>query len=181
MSAYRQVYHSFFKEHVQSITKGQYWLDEYSSVLLGEPVIFHPNLTGLISTPKKKRIIQSYPAAADAGELHAFGVSLDIRGNMSGLDTEIGKEILMLRPDIYYPREIAVMQLGICKIINQAGSGTVAAQVDEIALPIDNGAVPLSYAGHYTGSGFTLGKWLEETPGQEAGLVFVDPKAEVLI
>ena len=62
-------------------------------------------------------------------------------------------------------------------------TGGTAAQINERAFPIDGGAVPKSNSSIPTGVGVTvypLGKWIEETPGQEAGLVFVDPKPEVL-
>ena len=176
---YRTVYHSFFKEHVQSITRGQYWLSEESAVDLGEPVLLHPTLTGYVSTPKKKRRIISYPAANDPGELHAIGISLDIRHILSG----VSNDDIIMRPSYYYPREIAVMQLGVCKILNMSPTGTTMAQIDEKAFPIDGGAVPESHASVPTGTAVTryvLGKWLEETRGLEAGLVYVDPKGEVV-
>jgi hypothetical protein len=174
--AYRTIYHSFFKEHVQAITRGQFWLSEESACTLGEPMILHESLTGFVSTPKKKKRIVSYPSGSNAGAKHAIGISLDIRSILSGVTSD---DIIM-RPAYYYPREIAIMTMGICKIINMAASGTTAAAIDETALPIDGGAVPLSFASAHSGSGFVLGKWMEETYGQEAGLVFVDPKAEVL-
>lgn len=177
---YRTVYHSFFKEHVQSITRGQFWLSEECGVDLGEPVILHPTLTGYISTPKKKRRILSYPSADDPGETHAIGISLDIRKIQSG----VSSDDIMMRPSWYYPREIAVMQMGICKILNMGETGTTIAYIDEKAFPTDGGAVPESNAGVPTGVGVTrylLGKWLEETRGLEAGLLFVDPKAEVVV
>ena len=176
---YRTVYHSFFKEHVQSITRGQFWLSEESPVTLGEPVIIHETLTGFVSTPKKKKRIVSYPAATDPGTKEAIGISLDIRKISSG----VTKDDIIMRPAWYFPREIAVMQMGICKIINMGATGTTAAQINERAFPINDGAVPKSHTGIPTGVGVTvypLGKWLEETHGQEAGLVFVDPKPEVL-
>jgi len=177
MSAYRQIYNSFFKEHVQSMTRGQFWLSEESPVDLGEPVLLHPTLTGFVATPKNKRRIISYPAAYNPGEEHAFGISLDIRYISSG----VSNDDIIMRPMWYFPREIAVMKMGICKIINMSASGSTAAQIDEQAFPIDGGAVPLSHANVPTGVGvirYPLGKWLEETPGGEAGLVYVDPKAE---
>lgn len=176
-NAYRTIYHSFFKEHVDAITRGQFWLSEESACTLGEPMILHETLTGYVSTPKKKKRIVSYPSAADAGAKHAIGISLDIRKISSG----VSSDDKIMRPSWYFPREIAIMTMGICKIINMAGTGTTAAAIDETALPIDGGAVPYSFATAHTGSGFVLGKWMEETPGQEAGLVFVDPKAEVLV
>jgi len=173
---YRTIYHSFFKEHVDSITRGSFWLSEESPVTLGEPVLLHETLTGYVSTPKKKRRIISYPSTDQAGEKNPVGISLDIRSILSG----VSNDDIILRPAFYYPREIAIMQMGICKIINMAGTGTTAAAINEIALPIDGGAVPISFAARYTGSGYELGKYLEETKGQEAGLVFVDPKARVI-
>lgn len=176
---YRTVYHSFFKEHVQSITRGQFWLSEESPCDLGEPMLLHPTLTGYVSTPKKKRRIISYPAATDPGTLHAIGISLDIRHILSG----VSSDDIIMRPSWYYPREIAIMQMGICKILNMSATGTTMAQIDEQAFPINGGAVPLSHAGVPTGTSVTrymLGKWLEETRGLEAGLVYVDPKGEVV-
>lgn len=181
-NAYRTIYHSFFKEHVQSITRGQFWLSEESACTLGEPMILHETLTGYVSTPKKKKRVVSYPSTATyPGEKHAIGISLDIRKiSSTGVVT---KDMKIMRPSWYFPREIAIMTMGICKIINMGATGTTAAQIDERAYPIDGGAVPKSYATIPTGVGTTLyplGKWMEETPGQEAGLVFVDPKVEVL-
>lgn len=179
-NAYRTIYHSFFKEHVQSITRGQFWLSEESACDLGEPMIIHESLTGYVSTPKKKKRVISYPASATyPGEKHAIGISLDIMKISSG----VSNDDKIMRPSWYFPREIAIMTMGICKIINMSGTGTTAAQIDEQAFPIDGGAAPKSYASIPTGVGTTLyplGKWMEETPGQEAGLVFVDPKVEVL-
>ena len=172
---YRTIYHSFFKEHVQSITRGEYWLSEESGIDLGEPVVLHPTTTGFVSTPKKKRVIKAYDNAT-AGAEHAIGISLDIRHLSSG----VSSDDIIMRPAWYFPREIAVMKMGICKIINVGATGTTAAAIDEIALPADGGATALSLAGVQSGSGYVLGKWLEETKGQEAGLVYVDPKAEVL-
>lgn len=178
-NTYRTIYHSFFKEHVQSITRGQFWLSEEVGVDLGEPVLLHETLTGYVSTPKNKRRIISYPAATDPGTMHAIGISLDILKISSG----VSDDDKIMRPDWYFPREIAVMQMGICKILNMGTTGSTAAQIDERAFPINGGAVPLSAATVPTGVGVTvypLGKWLEETIGQDAGLVWVDPKAEVL-
>jgi len=179
-NAYRTIYHSFFKEHVQSITRGQFWLSEESACDLGEPMIIHETLTGYVSTPKKKKRVVSYPSTASyAGEKHAIGISLDIRKISSG----VSNDDKIMRPSWYFPREVAIMTMGICKIINMNGTGTTAAAIDDKAYPIDGGAVPVGTAGIPTGVGSTLyplGKWLEETPGKEAGLVFVDPKKEVL-
>jgi len=170
---YRTAYHSFFKEHVQSLSKGRFWLDEASDVDLGEPCVLHPTLTGYIGTPIKKRRIKSYDNATPGAE-HAIGISLDIREISSG----VSNDNIILRPDYYYPREITLMKMGICKMLNKATGYT--AQIDEKCLPANGGGYPQGGPGTQSGSGYSLGKWLEETVPGEAGLVFVDPKAEVL-
>jgi len=171
----RNAYTSFFKEHTECLTKGRYWLDEQYGVELGEPVCLHPTLTGYVGNPKNKRRIKSYDNATPGAE-HAFGVSLDILYASSGVD----KDTLILRPDHYYPREIAVMKIGICPIVNVATGYT--AQMDEKALPANGGAVGFGAPGAATGVGlhYPLGKWLDETPAQMPGLLYVNPMLEVL-
>jgi len=171
----RNAYTSFFKEHTTSLTKGKYWLAESSPVELGEPVVLHPTITGYVANPKRKRVIKSYDNAIPGAE-HAFGVSLDIRYISSG----VSKDDQIMRPDWYYPREITVMKIGICPVVNVATGYT--AQIDEKALPANGGAVGFGAPGGATGIGahYSLGKWLDETPAQTPGLLYVNPMMEVL-
>lgn len=173
--SYRNARTSFFKEHTTSLSKGRYWLDEASAVTLGEPVCLHPTLTGYVGNPKNKRRIKSYDNATPGAE-HAFGVSLDIRYVSSGVE----KDDLIMRPDRYYPREITVMKIGICPVVNVATGYT--AQIDEKALPANNGAVGFGAPGAATGVGvhYPLGKWLDETAPDTPGLLYVNPMMEVL-
>jgi len=92
----------------------------------------------------------------------------------------VTKDEKMMRPDHYYPREIAVMKIGICPIVNVATGYT--ALMDQKALPANGGAVGFLTPGAATGIGnhYPLGKWLDETPAQTPGLLYVNPMMEVL-
>lgn len=171
----RNAYTSFFKEHTECLTKGRYWLNEEYGCELGEPMCLHPTLTGYVANPKRKRIIKSYDNATPGAE-HAFGVSLDIRYLSSG----VSKDDKIMRPDWYFPREITVMKIGICPVVNMATGYT--AQVDEKALPANGGAVGFGAPGAATGVGehYSLGKWLDETLPETPGLLYVNPMMEVL-
>ena len=173
--SYRNAYTSFFKEHTDCLTKGKYWLDEQYGIELGEPALLHPTLTGYVGNPKNKRRIKSYDHATPGAE-HAFGVSLDIKHVSSG----VSKDDKMMRPDWYYPREITVMKIGICPVVNVATGYT--AQMDEKALPANGGAVGFGAPGAATGVGVhhSLGKWLNDTPAQTPGLLYVNTMMEVL-
>lgn len=173
--SYRNAYTGFFKEHTECLTKGRYWLNEEYGVTLGEPVVLHPTLTGYVSNPKNKRVIKSYDHATPGAE-HAFGVSLDIRSISSG----VSKDDKIMRPDYYYPREITVMKIGICPVVNVATGYT--ALIDQKALPANGGAVGFLAPGAATGVGnhYPLGKWLDETPADTPGLLYVNPMMEVL-
>jgi len=166
-------YTTFFKEHTQALSKGRFWLDEQSSCTLGESMKLHPTLTGYIQTPIKKRRITRYSNATPGAE-EVIGVSLDIRHVSSG----ITNDERIMRPDYYFPREITVMQIGICPIVNTA-TGYVA-QINDKAVSALLGAQSINAPGVATGAGYTLGKWLQRTPAQEPGLVYVNPQLEVL-
>lgn len=169
--SYRQpMDRGWFKEHTQCLSKGKFWLDEYSPVELGEPVVRH-SLTGYVANPINKMRIKSYDNATP-GAVEPLGVSLDIRYSMSGV-TEDEK---IMRPDWYYPREITVMQIGICPIINTATG--YEARINDKAVPANGGAQSENAPGVSTG--YTLGKWLEDTEAQTPGLLFVNPMMEVL-
>lgn len=174
MSA-RDAYQSFFKEHTECLTKGRYWLNESYAVTLGEPCCLHTTLTGYVANPKRKRIIKSYDNATPGAE-HAFGVSLDIRYASSGVE----KDDKIMRPDWYFPREITVMKMGICPVVNMATGYT--ALMDQKALPANGGAVGFLAPGAATGIGahYPLGKWLDDTPPALPGLLYVNPMMEVL-
>lgn len=161
---------TFFKEHTTALSKGRFWLDENSSVTLGEPVKFHAT-TGMVATPINKRRITRYDNATPGAE-EVIGVSLDIRYSQSG----VSDDDIIMRPDRYYPREITVMQIGICPIVNTATG--YSANVNDKALPAQLGAQPVGAPGVSTG--YTLGKWLQDTAAQEPGLVWVNPMMEVL-
>lgn len=169
--AYRDAYTSFFKEHTDSLSDGKYWLDEQYDVELGEPCCVYTGITGHATNPKEKIRIKSYDNVTPGAE-HAFGVSLDIRAGSSG----VSKDNLMLRPDWYYPREITVMKIGICPVVNIDSGYT--ALMDEQAYPADGGAVGPGAAGIATG--FTLGKWLEDTAPVMPGLMWVNPMMRVI-
>lgn len=161
---------SFFKEHTTALSKGRFWLDENSNITLGEPVKFHA-LTGLVATPIKKRRITAYDNATPGAE-EVIGVSLDILYSQSG----VSDDDKIMRPDWYYPREITIMQIGICPVVNTATG--YAANVNDKAFPAIGGAQAVGAPGISTG--FTLGKWLQDTPAQEPGLIWVNPMTEVL-
>lgn len=164
-------YLSFFKEHTTALSKGRFWLDENSAITLGEPVKIHTTLTGLVANPIRKRRIRSYNNATPGAE-EVIGVSLDIRYSTSG----ITDDDRIMRPDRYYPREITTMAIGICPVLNTATG--FAANINDKAFPAIGGAQPIGAPGISTG--FTLGKWLQDTPAQEPGLIWVNPMMEVL-
>jgi hypothetical protein len=169
--AYRQGFTAFFKEHTQALSKGRFWLDEDSDCELGEPMLIDSGQTGYAANPIKKQRIKSYDNVTPGAE-EVIGVSLDIRSVMTGA-TDDEK---IMRPDYYWPREITVMQIGICPIVNTATG--YEAQINDKAVPSDGGAQSFGAPGVSTG--FTLGKWLQRTPAQTPGLVWVNPMMEVL-
>ena len=169
--SYRQAMDTgWFKEHTMALSKGRFWLDEFYDVELGEPVVKHA-LTGFVANPIKKRRIKSYDNATPGAE-EPIGVSLDIRYSTSGV-TEDQK---IMRPDWYWPREITVMQIGICPVINTATG--YQALINDKAVPADGGAQSINAPG-VTGT-YTLGKWLQDTIATRPGLLFVNPMMEVL-
>lgn len=165
-----QGYEGWFKEHTTSLSTGKFWLTDEYAVELGEPVCYHSD-TGFEANPKNKKKIKSYDNAT-AGLEHAFGVSLDIRYQKSGVDTTD----LVMRPDRYTPREITVMKIGICPIKNTS-TGT-AIMLDDTVIPSDGGCETI--AAHGTGAWdakYTLGKALEEIQPTHRGLVWVNPQS----
>lgn len=168
--AYRQGFTAFFKEHTTSLSKGRFWLDEGSDCELGEPMQLDTT-TGYVANPINKRRIKSYDNVTPGAE-EVIGVSLDIRSVMTGATAD---EKIM-RPDYYWPREITVMAIGICPVVNTATG--YEAQINDKAVPADGGAQSVNAPGVSTG--FTLGKWLQETLAQTPGLIWVNPQMEVL-
>jgi len=170
--SYRQAMDTaWFKEHVQSMSRDIYWLDENSDVELGEPVILHPTLTGFVGNPIKKRRIKSYDNASPGVDM-AIGVSLDIRYSTSG----VSNDEKILRPDKYWPREITVMKLGIAPIINTHTG--IEAIINDTAIPSNGGAESIRVlATGVRAAATTLGKWLQSTEATRPGLLFVNPQS----
>ena len=165
-----QAYDGWFKQHTNAISTGTYWLADDYAVELGEPVCFH-SATGFVANPKKKRNIKSYDNAVAGAEM-ALGVSLDLRYMKSGVSTED----LVLRPDRYMPREIAVMKIGICPIKNTKTGAAIG--INETVLPSDGGCEGIaSFATGVRASKHTLGKALENIPADGRGLIWVNPNA----
>lgn len=165
-----QGYEGWFKEHVTSLSVGRYWLSEESAVTLGEPVCWS-SVTGLIANPKRKRRIKAYNNAT-AGADMSIGVSLDVRYASSGVDDEDK----VLRPDRYYPREIAVMKIGVCPIKN-TNTG-MAISLNDTVLPTINGCETINNTA--TGlwdARYTLGKSLTEIAASGRGLIWVNPES----
>lgn len=165
-----QGYEGWFKQHTTALSTGRYWLGEDYAVELGEPVCYHSD-TGFVANPKNKRKIKSYDNAT-AGAEHAFGVSLDIRYQKSG----VSDETLVLRPDRYTPREITVMKIGICPIKNTHTG--IAISIDDTVVPSNGGCETIGQYGTGLWSAkYTLGKSLEEIAATHRGLVWVNPES----
>jgi len=156
----------WFKEHTECLSKGTFWLDERYPVELGEPTC-HTSETGYVANPINKRRIKSYDNANPGAEM-ALGVSLDIREMSSG----VSSDSIILRPDLYYPREITTMFIGICPVRNTSTGYTT--EINDTVVPTNGGCVSLGSA---TGAAFTLGKAVSRALPTRPGLVWVNPQS----
>jgi hypothetical protein len=160
----------WFKEHTTALSKGKYWLADEYDVELGEPVVRHAD-TGFVANPINKKKVKSYDNAT-AGAEEALGVSLDIKYAISG----VSSDDKILRPDYYWPRDMLIMQIGICPIVNTHTGYTTL--VNQTVIPSNGGceslgAQPTGLRADKT----TLGKALQDAPPGVPGLVWVNPQS----
>jgi len=160
----------WFKEHTTALSKGKYWLSDEYDVELGEPICRHAN-TGYIANPINKKFAKSYDNAI-AGAEEALGVSLDIKSVISG----VSDDDKIMRPDFYWPRDILVMQIGICPIVNTNTGYTTL--VNQTVIPSNGGCESLgAYGSGIRNAKHTLGKALQDAPPGVPGLVWVNPES----
>jgi len=166
-----QGYVGFFKQHTTALSTGNYWLAEDSQdISLGEPVVNHTD-TGMVGNPKNKRKVKAYDNAT-AGAVMPIGVSLDIRLRSSG----VSDDDLRMNLKKYYPREIAVMKIGICPIKNTNTGFDIG--INDTVVPSVDGCENLGqFATGIWNTKYTLGKALEDIPANRRGLVWVNPES----
>ena len=159
----------WFKEHTTALTKGKYWLEDDQEIGLGWPVC-KSTATGYEENPIKKAKVTQFTGTAGAKE--CIGVSLDIKKVKSG----VSNDDIIMRPAWYFPRDMLVMQIGICPIKNMSTGYTIP--LNETVVPATQGCEGLgTFPTGVQASKYTLGKALQDIPPNQPGLVWVNPQS----
>jgi len=149
-------------EGITSVSKGSYRLHTGYGADFAEPLCI--KATGLIATPQYKRDVKSYDAAA--GTVECFGVSLNIKVDISGYTAE---DFALKGPHVR-KREIAALLVGAIKAKNV---GTTDIDINRTIIPANGGFDTMATTGQ-----FSLGKTLQKIDAGKYGYIWVNPDYE---
>jgi len=149
-------------EGITSVSKGSYRLHTGYGADFAEPLCLKG--TGLKATPILKRPVKSYDATA--GTVECFGVSLNIKVDISGYTADD----FALKGRHVANRDIAALLIGAIKAKNV---GDVDIEINRTIIPADGGFAKMTGAEQYT-----LGKTLQKIKTKKYGYIWVNPDYE---